>query len=1222
VTNDPTLPTGVVAIGASAGGLQAYTELLEVLPATTGMTFVIVQHLAAGHESFLATLLGRITSMPVIEARDGLRLEANSIYVIPPNRTMVVDDGHLTLREREPGIHLSVDIFFKALALSHGSRAVGVVLSGTGSDGMKGIEAIKTSGGTTFAQDQSAQQSGMPNSAISTGCVDFVLSPHDIGLQIARLASVPQLAFSADPVEPAESVDAILELVRERVHIDFSQYKENTLHRRIRRRMALSQRESLDDYAGLLRERPAEVEALAQDILISVTSFFRDPESFEALKAAVFPRLLARGSSEEAIRIWVVGCSTGEEAYSMAIALLEAMGESHDKCPLSVFGTDVNTLAIERARRGWFPKSIAEDLSAERLERFFTEVDGGYSVNKLVREVCIFAPHNAITDPPFSRMDIVSCRNLLIYFLGAPQRRLLPLLHYALKPGGTLFLGASEAINNYRDLFDQEDARHKIYTKRPVSSRLNDVLTRVPPTVPAVTSGARKSYRPSRDRQADRQRAAEMLALKYFAPSGVLVDAEGEILQFRGDTSPYLSQSDGRASLNLLKIAREGLFVAIRAGLQHAATQATPLETAGVIVKNDVGLVTVALIVIPVVYPAEEDRYCWFFFDSNPATALPHGLAGGLPGSPAALDADTARQISVLTDELMATRDHLESTIKEQESANQDLQAANEEVQSANEELQSTNEELETSKEEIQSSNEELSTVNEELRLRNEELDRANNDLLNLFSSVQMAVVMVWPDLRIRRFTPLAEKIFNIRPVDIGRSIADLNHHVDIENFPALLEESIEHGRDVEREVRSAEGHWYLLRLRPYRTQEGTVDGAIILLVDINTLAQTQENLRKRVAELAASDRHRNEFLAVLAHELRNPLAPLRNAVQILRHAPGDALVTAKARDLIDRQVVHMSRLVSDLLDAARAQNGQIKLQRALLDLRSCIEHAVELMRPMFENKQQTLSVTVPESAVWVDGDATRLEQIFTNLLSNAHKFTQQGGDIQINLATVPAQEKKAYAVVRVTDNGEGIDADLVPRLFELFTQADRSLAHAQGGLGIGLSLVRTLVEMHGGQVAIQSDGRGLGSTFEVRIPMARPPAGESRTDTPPVGGASNGPAHRLLIVEDNKDIRESSHDLLTMEGFDVRSASCGLEALEVVPLFQPTVVLLDVGLPDLSGYDVARLLRGMPQFASTLLIAITGYDTQEAHALSAAAGFDHHISKPMNLESLKALLS
>ena len=500
----------------------------------------------------------------------------------------------------------------------------------------------------------------------------------------------------------------------------------------------------------------------------------------------------------------------------------------------------------------------------------------------------------------------------------------------------------------------------------------------------------RKIVKPARDRQGDRYRSAEMVALKHFAPPGVLVDTAGEILQFRGDTSPFLIQPEGRASLNLLKIAREGLFSAIRTGLEHAAEQTRPLKTDGVIVKNDAGLMDVSLVVIPIAYAASEERGCWIFFQAQTARALPQASR---TATTAELDADTARQISVLTDELMAARDHVEATIQDLESANEDLQAANEEVQSTNEELQSTNEELETSKEEIQSTNEELSTVNDELRLRNDELDRANSDLLNLFSSVQMAAVMVWADLRIRRFTPLAEALLNIRGTDIGRPITEMRHNIDIENFPDLLLESIRHGREVEQEVQSAAGHWYLLRVRPYRNRDGSIDGAVVLLVDIDALARTQDALRKRVAELAAADRHKNEFLAILAHELRNPLAPLRNAVHILQRSPGDAAITAKARDLIDRQVHHMARLVSDLLEAARAENGQIKLQRTPLDLRAPIGHVVDMMRPGFESKEQTLRISLPDEAVWVEGDGTRLEQIFTNLLSNANKYTQVRGN-------------------------------------------------------------------------------------------------------------------------------------------------------------------------------------------------------------------------------------
>jgi two-component system CheB/CheR fusion protein len=1209
-------PKAIVGIGASAGGLNAYTALLGSLPRDTGMAFVVLQHLAADHQSFLATLLSRVTQMPVVEVQDGPRIEANTIYVIPPNRSLSIEDEHLRLEERPPGLHLPVDIFFKALAESHGSRAIGVVLSGTGSDGAKGVAAIKAAGGITFAQDGSAQHWSMPQSAVSTGCVDFVLPPPEIAAELGKLAAIPNVAFGGDPIEPSEEFESVIKVLRESFRTDFSQYKETTLYRRIRRRMALRRLDSFSEYRNLLRDDPSEQESLYQDILINVTSFFRDPESFEALKTVVFPRLISLPTNDEPLRIWVVACSSGEEAYSIAIAMLEYMDEVGIHRPLRIFGTDINTQSISRARRGWYSKDSVDELSETRRKRYFVEMDGGYCVHKSIRSLCTFAPHNAVTDPPFSRMDLVSCRNLLIYFRNVLQRRLLPLLHYALRPNGFLLLGASESISQYRELFEQLDVRHKIYAARESARPVLPIAPRIAIEAAQARSGIIKHATAPQD-PVDRQRIADLAILKYYVPPGVLVDDEGEILHFRGDVSPYLAQSEGKPSHNLLKVAREGLFAPLRSALQQSADGATGARVENAVVKNSEGLTTVSINVIPVTYSAASRPIYWVLFEPSAETLEQRMLsqARRLEGGH-----DISRQIAVLTDELTATREHLESTIEAQAASNEDLQAANEEVQSSNEELQSTNEELETSKEEIQSSNEELVTVNDELRTRNEELDRANDDLNNLFGSVKMAIVMVWQDLRIRRFTPLAQTLFNILPTDVGRSIADMRHNIEIEDFSELLARAINQGVELEKQVQSREGRSYWLRLRPYRTEDGAVDGAVVILIDIETLAQTQESLRKRIAELAAADRHKNEFLAILAHELRNPLAPLRNAVQILKVSGGDAAITAKARDLIDRQVHHMSRLVSDLLDAARAENGQIRLQRAALDLRPCIEHVIDLLRPTFESKGQRLRVGLPETAVWIEGDSVRLEQIFTNLLSNANKYTQERGNIEIELTHAIDNDGKPLAIVRVIDNGEGIDSELIPRLFDLFTQADRSLAHSQGGLGIGLSLVRTLVEMHGGSVIIRSEGRGRGSTFEVRLPTTEPPpAREKQPDPTPAPSISA--QRRVLIVEDNQDIRESSCEVLAMAGFEVIGAATGFEALEKAPAFRPNAVLLDVGLPDLSGYDVARRLRENPEFAATLLVALTGYDSPEARALSSAAGFDHHLIKPVNFDELARVL-
>jgi two-component system CheB/CheR fusion protein len=1211
----------VVGIGASAGGLQAYTELLECLPPNTGMAFVIVQHLPAEHESLLATLLSRATAMPVVEVHDEPHVEPNCIYVIPPNRSMLIRDGKLVLMERAPGVHHSVDIFLSALAESHAQRAIGVVLSGTGNDGMVGIQAIKAAGGITFAQDASALHAGMPQSAINSGCVDFVLSARKIALEITALSSTAPSPFDPPP-DSAGSIESVLQMLRQNLGADFSQYKVNTLHRRVRRRMALQRIGSVEEYKAHLADNPGEVHALYQDILISVTNFFRNPDSFDALKNSILPGIFEHHRADQAVRIWALGCSTGEEVYSLAIVVQEYMEATSQLGRVTVFGTDLNNLAIERARRAWYPKNIAQDVSKARLDKFFTEVEGGYCVNTATREQCIFARHNALIDPPFSNMDLVSCRNMLIYLQSGLQRKLLPLLHYALKPNGILFLGTSETISHYRDLFELRDGRHKFYAKRPVQNRIEMSFPVAAGAVPAAGQFKRKAGSVTRDSPLDGQREAERVLLKHFAPAGVLIDADAEILQFRGETEPYLTISEGRPTLNVLKMAREGLLAPLRTALQQAHRIEGSARIDDVVIKSNDGILTVTLIVIPVPHAPSASRSYWVLFEPSQGAAEKRGSRFKPRVSKNQKSSESQRQIHVLTQELAATREYLQSTIESQEATNEELQSANEEVQSANEELQSTNEELETSKEEIQSSNEELTTVNEELRVRNDELDRANNDLNNVFSSVQMAVVILGRDLRIRRFTSPAQRAFNILPGDVGRPIGDINLRLAVEDFPESLSAVITQGIDQESEVRSDDGRRYLLRVCPYRTAGQKIEGATVVLIDIDTLAQTQDSLRRRIAELAVADRHRNEFLAILAHELRNPLAPLRNAAQILRLSPADADVSAKARELIERQVKHMSRLVGDLLDAARAQHGQIHLQREVLDLRPVVERAIEMMRPQFDARRQTLRVQLPGVPAVIDGDAVRLEQVISNLLNNANKYTGENGCIDVALDISTQKAERPEAVIRIRDTGEGIDPDLLPRLFDLFTQADRSLAHSQGGLGIGLSLVRTLVELHGGSVAARSEGRGCGSEFIIRIPLStniHAPADEGG-ETVAHGRSSR--SQRILVVDDSTDIRESTAMMLSLEGYETQVAASGEEALQMAASFRPNVILLDIGLPDLSGYEVARRLRESGDFAVTRIIAVSGYDTPEARDRAVEAGFDHHLSKPVPLKELEKLLS
>ncbi len=848
-------PVAIVGVGASAGGLEAFSALLEALPQDTGLAFVYIQHLALGHVSMLSEILRRVTTLVVSEVQDGVDIEADHVYVIPPGHSLTIKGGVLHLPHQESTAHRPIDGFFSSLAEDQGLHAIGIILSGTATDGTLGLEAIKSAGGITFAQNSTAQHDGMPRSAVSSGCVDFVLAPEQIAQELASLSAhlVHGKTLSETEPPPADEFEQVLAVLRSETGVDFSQYKSNTLHRRIRRRMALLRLGSLSAYAQHLESNATEVEALYQDILIGVTSFFRDPAAFDSLKEKAFPALFKDRSRHDPVRVWVMGCATGEEAYSLAIALKEYASQINGHVPITVYATDLNNAAIEKSRVGLYPKAIANDVSPERLRRFFVEADGGYRIAKSIRDICVFARQNVLTDPPFSRMDLISCRNVLIYMEPVLQKRLLPVLHYALKPSGFLLLGPSESLGGQRDSFEIEDAKHKLFRKRPAATRIDMVL---PPLAPPPRVGARMTDRPEvrgEGGRSDVQRDAERALLSRYVPPGVLVNQEFEIQQFRGDTGLYLTPAPGKATLNVLKMARDGLLVPLRSTLQRAMKENTAVRQEGVRVKSNGGFRDIAVTVIPV-QGAMSAHYYWLLFEAaHPSAAAaisgaaePH--EGPRPADPSELR-ERDEQIGHLTQELAATREYLQSVIEQQEAANEELQSANEEVQSANEELQSINEELETSKEEIQSSNEELTTVNEELQNRNEELNRLNNDLNNLFSSVQMAMVMVWSDLRIRRFTPLAEKLFNLIASDVGRPISDIKLKFEVGDLPKILEEVIDTVAVKELEVRDPEGRWYQLRVRPYKTFENQIDGAVIMLIDIDTLKKNQEAIARQ-AEL------------------------------------------------------------------------------------------------------------------------------------------------------------------------------------------------------------------------------------------------------------------------------------------------------------------------------------------------------------------------------------
>jgi two-component system CheB/CheR fusion protein len=1348
-------PFPIVGVGASAGGLEAFSQMLNAMPVDTGMAFVLVQHLSPAHASLLSEILSRTTTMPVSEVEDEPRVQPNRVYVIPPDRNMIISHGVLQLfpRKEQRGQHRPIDVFLRSLAEDQGHRAIGVILSGTATDGTLGLEAIKAEGGITFAQDKTAQQSGMPQSAIARGCVDFVLPPDEIAREIGHIARHPHLApANRKTAAGGPDLSAILEILGSVKGVDFSLYKANTLYRRITRRMVLHKVQGLQDYARLLRNSPEEVEALYQDTLINVTRFFRNPETFEVLAAKILPRLLETHSAQEPLRIWIPGCSTGEEAYSFAITLAELTAASGRQVPVQIFGTDLNEECIAKARSGIYPPGIAADVSPERLERFFSKVDGSYRITKPIRDLCVFACHNLLTDPPFSQIDLVSCRNLLIYLGPELQKRVLPLLHYALKPAGVLLLGGSETIGSYRALFEAEDARHRIYTKKPGAHRAALGTTTGLRRGRGAPATAGKPGAP-----ADVQTEADRILLARYAPPGVLVNADLEILQFRGDTGPYLAPAPGKASLNLLRMAREGLLLPLRAAIRRAGKEEATVREEGLRVQYHGTIRMVHLEVVPIKGgSARESGFLVAFEEPAPPTLAPGKKGRSRAPAARAIGASEGEEAAEqenarLTQELAATRDYLQLVIEQQEAAYEELQSATEEAQSANEELQSINEELETSKEEIESSNEELVTVNDELQHSNQELNQLNNDLINLLEGIDMAIVMLGPDLRMRRFTPAAAKAFSLTPGDLGRPVGDLRLSFDISDLEALLSEVIETASVREREVQDRQGRWYSLRIRPYRTLENRIEGAVILLVDVDTLRRARkyaENiiatlgelllvldgdlrvqtasrsfyetfqvtaeetegrflydlterrwdnpelrgllsevlrqgkgfddfeveselaglgprtflltarklaeesgpgtlillaiqdvtvrrqlevaLRQRVQELAAADRSKNEFLALLAHELRNPLAPLRNAVQVLAIPGADAAAVTRAREMLGRQVHNMARLIEDLLDISRINQGKVLLRKERVELATALRQAVELVQSQAEARGQELSLSLPDEPVELDADPTRLEQVFGNILSNASKFTPKGGHLWVTAELVAGEPQSAgEAVVRVRDDGIGIAPEALPHVFDLFMQEDRSLDRTRGGLGIGLTLVHRLVTLHGGSVEARSAGLRKGSEIVVRLPVL-PPADGGPGPGDPVDSAAGGLEHsfvapsplRILVVDDNVDTAESLALLLRLRGHEAEIAHDGPAALDLAAAFEPDAVLLDIGLPGLDGYQVAAELRRQPQTAGALLVALTGYGQEEDQRRAREAGFDHHLTKPVDPQVIYQLLA
>ena len=1093
----------IVGIGASAGGLDAFTRLLRSLPADTGLAYVLVQHLSPDHDSQLSEILARSSPIPVRQARDGLALEANHVYVIPPNATMSAVDGHLRVVQRpdRPQPHLPVDAFLSSLAEVHGAAAIGVILSGAGSDGARGIQDIKEVGGITFAQDSaSAIHPSMPEAATATGSIDFVLPPEEIAARLAEIGRFVARTSSErgvpDDVSASASDDlrAIFKLLRQRTGVDFTHYRAGTVQRRIVRRMLVHRIRGRAEYAAYLRDTPAELDLLYEDLLIGVSSFFRDPEVFAELRETGFPALLRGRAPGSPLRVWVAGCSGGEETYSLAIALLEFLDEAGAEIPIQVFATDLSESAIARGRAALYPESISEHVSPERLRRFFVPDHGKYRIAKFVRDLCVFSRHNIVSDPPFSHLDLISCRNVLIYFDVSLQRRVFPIFHYALESHGLLLLGSAESPGAGLDLFEPIAKHHKLYRRRNVATRVLDIDFGT--IVNRIAASGRSAGEPPESFPAPVPRSAlaaafDRVILGNFAQQGVIVDEQLSVLHFRGDTSNLLSHAPGNATLNLLQLARSELVPPLRSALARALGNGEPTRERHVELE-DAGVTRhLSIDVFPLPAPTHATRTFVVLFVDDPDGSSRAASSGG-PGARRSREPRTQQsaEMESLRNELAAMKAYVATLVEEHEATIEELRAAGEE---------------------IQSTNEELTTLNEELSHRNQELGELASDLANVFASTTIPIIIVGRDLRIRRFTPASNRVMRLIPTDVGRPLGDVRLSFALPDLEQLVTTAIDTLAPAELSVHDDANRWWSLTIRPYQTIDRRVDGAVLVFSDIDASKRAEERASSASAESRQALEVAEEARAVALDRANEALATGmadRERAEIDRNALLRRLDSAQeeerrrlSRELHDEVGQHLTALGLGLEALSRIAPPNSEIDRRAEELQSLTSSlSRELHDISVRLRPKILDDFGFEAALasFVDGwsrrtniavdfhaatAATRLPPLVENA---AYRIAQEAltnvaKHSKATRVSVVVERRDGHLHTIVEDNGTGFD------VVALRDSSNR---------GLGLLGVRERVALLGGTLEIES-ATEQGTTVFVRLPI----------DTLAVNGASAGGA-------------------------------------------------------------------------------------------------------------------
>ncbi len=1152
----------IVAIGVSAGGLEACKRLVDALPADNGMAFLVVQHLESSHESLLVDLLSARTSMQVVQATEGMEIERERVHVIPPGAYLSVDGEGVLRLSRPPERHaarLPFDFLLNSLAKTFGRRVACVVMSGTGADGSLGLKAVKANGGLVLAQAAAeADYDGMPRSAIATGDVDHILSAANIAailVERERSASIAPAKTSPRPVH--DLLPDIIDLLRNKTGHDFTPYKRGTLERHVERRMAMASIKTAESYFAWLRRDEAELDQLSREMLINVTSFFRDPTIFDFLAREIIPGLVQDHPLDRPLRIWVAGCSSGEETYSLAMLFREQIDKSRREIKLQIFASDVDADAVATAREGLYAPSIEADVSPERLGLFFTREDRGYRISPELRACVVFSVHDLLADPPFARLDFVSCRNLLIYLLPEAQARVISLFHFALQKGGLLLVGNAEAVGSTEDGFVTVSKPARLYRRvggdRPGEFGLRLLAGDGPRLRPP------SGLPPAPSRQATLSELCGSMVLESYGPAAVLINAKLECLFFQGPTDRYLKVASGRASRDVIGMAREGVQTKLRSAIQGALrTRARFVSSVGRI-KGEAGPVSFTVVAEPAVNAGEELLLVCF------VDAPIRSASNSETDTPA-----NAARVVELEREFEATRVELQTAVRTLETTSAEQVAIYEEAISVNEEYQSKNEELMASKEELQSLNEELSALNSQLQETLERQRTTANDLQNVLYSTDVATIFLDDRFNIRFFTPATKALFNVIPADVGRPLTDLKSLAPDSDLLPDARRVLETQSPIEREVAGQGGAWYMRRILPYRTRDKKTEGVVITFADITERRSTAQALTaaKRQAEQASTAKSR--FLAAASHDLRQPLQTLSLLQGLLANkVTGDQQQKLVGR--IDEALGAMTNMLNTLLDINQIEVGAVKVETAEFPVNDLLDRLRSELT--LHAQSEGLALKVMPCRLVIRSDPRLLEQMVRNLLSNALKYTQRGRVL------IGCRRRAGKLRIEIWDTGLGIPASELEAIFEEYHQVDNPARERSRGLGLGLSIVKSLGDLLGHQIRVRSRP-GKGSVFSIEVLTASDSAASAPippTLAPLATVRTPTRSATILIIEDDPEVREYLALFLNEEGYHTMTAIDGPAAL---PLFadakqRPDLVLADYNLPNgLTGVEIAERLR------------------------------------------------